>query len=148
MLHVCSTPGRARLLVAGLLLMTLGLLGTVVVAEPAAASPRGVPATPANDGRHPWTTDGCSASPERGPGWDFHHACIHHDGCYRGHWASRSRCDDQFLRDMRASCAVLHPWGGVWRDLCRWLGAVYFQAVRTFGGSAYAVHSAYIPLRR
>ena len=25
-----------------------------------------------------------------GPGWDFHHACVHPDGCYRGRWASCS----------------------------------------------------------
>jgi hypothetical protein len=133
---------------AALGLVVVALLGVLALtADPGGASTaRGRTATPANDGRHPWSTDGCSASPERGPGWDFHHACVHHDGCYRGRWASRSTCDGWFLRDVRASCSVLHR-GGRSRDLCRFVAAVYHHAVRTFGASAYARQSTYIPLR-
>jgi hypothetical protein len=136
---------RGLVLLGVSVLTTLGLL--VAAAEPGIASPRGTTATPRNDGRHTWSTDGCSASPERGPGWDFHHACVHHDGCYRQHWASRSTCDSWFLRDMTASCAVTHRSPGAGRNLCRFFAAVYHQAVRRFGAGAYANGSSYIPLR-
>ena len=122
-------------------------LALLTAAAPAAATTaRGTVATPANDGPHPWTADGCSASPERGPGWDFHHGCVHHDGCYRGHWASRRTCDDWFHRDLRASCRVLHAtaWG---RWPCYGVAAAYYGAVRAFGGSAYADRSVKVPLR-
>ena len=124
--------------------LTVGGLALTVPAH--ATTTHGSVATPANSTPHPWTYDGCSASPERGPGWDFHHACIHHDGCYRGHWATRRTCDGWFHRDMRASCRVLHTtaWG---RWPCYGLAAVYFAAVRAFGAPAYADHAVDVPLR-
>ena len=36
---------------------------------------------------------------------------------------------------------------GAGRNLCYWLAAIYHRAVRTFGASAYAHASPYIPLR-
>jgi hypothetical protein len=143
-----AAPGRLPTRAAlAAVLAGLALVGLLVGAPPAGAAPRGSTATPANDGRHGWSTDGCSASPERGPGWDFHHACVHHDGCYRQHWSSRSSCDSWFLRDMAASCAVTHRRAGTGRNVCRFFAAVYHQAVRRFGASAYANGSSYIPLR-
>jgi hypothetical protein len=136
---------RIALLITLVAAVLLGVLGTSDAAG--AHTQRGHRATPANASRHPWSTDGCSASPERGPGWDFHHACIHHDGCYRGHWASRGTCDEWFRLDMRASCTVTNRSAGLARDLCHWLAAIYHQAVRRFGGSAYARGSTYVPLR-
>lgn len=124
-------------------ILTTAGLGPALAA-PAAGSDRGEVATPANPTRHRWTTDGCSAAPERGPGWDFHHACVHHDGCYRGHWASRRTCDRWFHRDMHASCWVLHT-GSAWRRwLCLGVARAYHVAVRLFGASAYAhgLHTA------
>jgi hypothetical protein len=122
-------------------------IGAPAHAGPAGATTtHGAVATPANSTPHPWTYDGCSNSPEHGPGWDFHHACIHHDGCYRGHWASRTTCDAWFHRDMRASCRVLHrtAWG---RWPCYGVAAVYYGAVRAFGGPAYAHHAVDVPVR-
>jgi len=125
----------AAALAAILLTGAAGLLAP----DPAGATTvRGAVATPANSTRHPWPYDGCSAAPERGPGWDFHHACIHHDGCYRGHWQSRRGCDGWFRRDMRASCAVLHPWPGLRRWACEAVATVYYAAVRAFGAGAYS----------
>ena len=116
------------------------LIGAVGLGDPApsgATTVHGAVATPANTTFHPWPHDGCSAAPERGPGWDFHHACVHHDGCYRGHWRSRRACDDWFRRDMRASCRVLHPTGVIGRWACVGVAAVYHAAVRAFGVFAY-----------
>jgi hypothetical protein len=48
---------------------------------------------------------------------------------------------------MRASCAVTNRSAGVARNLCYWLAALYHQAVRRFGASAYARGSTYVPLR-
>ncbi len=126
--------------------IAIALLTGLVAAPAAATTTHGAVATPANDGHHPWSADGCSASPERGPGWDFHHGCVHHDGCYRGHWSSRRTCDDWFHRDLRASCRVLHrtAWG---RWPCYALAAAYYGAVRAFGGPAYADHSVKVGLR-
>jgi hypothetical protein len=142
MVLLSAAPWRrwaAALTVLGVLALTAGS---------AAAHPtRGATATPRNMTGHPWSTDGCSNSPERGPGWDFHHACIHHDGCYRGHWAGQSTCDSWFLRDMRASCAVTSPRAGLLRSFCSFIAGAYHQAVRLFGASAYARGSIAIRLR-
>ena len=118
----------------------------VLGADPAGASPRGSVATPATSTSHRWTTDGCSASPERGPGWDFHHACVHHDGCYRNHWTSRRGCDDTFRRDLLASCRWQH--GSSWRRWsCDVLARAYHLAVRLFGARAYARGAVTAPVR-
>ena len=79
-------PKRLGAFVSATVVLTL-TLGLLAPTPAGATTGHGAVATPANLTPHPWPYDGCSASPERGPGWDFHHACIHHDGCYRGHWA-------------------------------------------------------------
>jgi Prokaryotic phospholipase A2 len=141
-----STSLRFGAAALAAIFLSIGL--AVLVPAPAGATPtHGAVATPANDGPHPWPTDGCSASPERGPGWNFHHGCVHHDGCYRGHWASRRTCDSWFLRDLRASCRHLHPGGGFGRWACELLAAVYHAAVRAFGAPAYAAHLVTVPVR-
>jgi hypothetical protein len=134
-----------------LLLVVAVALGFGLVAEPAGATTApGVNATPFNHSSHPWTTDGCSVVADRGV-WnnayfDFHHACIHHDGCYRGRWASRETCDAWFLNDMNASCNALHSWWSPQRNGCKSTAYQYYLGVRLFGGSAYAYASYYIPM--
>jgi hypothetical protein len=124
----------------------------------------GVNATPYNNGPHPWTTDGCSVVPDSGvhfkkiyygtppwgayfwtsASWNFNHACIHHDGCYRGHWASRSTCDTWFLNDMRASCSAMHPSSAARRIVCNDKAVQYYAGVRALGGPAYNGWSHYV----
>ncbi|MFV0306674.1 MAG: phospholipase A2 [Desertimonas sp.] len=109
-------------------------------------------ATPANDGWHPWATDGCST-----PGanvnsvwgiYNFRHACVHHDGCYTGfprngqatYWVSRAQCDAWFLSDMRASCRWQHgsDLSATWRARsCNTAANTYYGAVRAAGWWAY-----------
>lgn len=122
-------------------------LGVVAPTDAAATTVHGSVATPANMTPHPWSYDGCSNAPERGPGWDFHHACIHHDGCYRGHWVGRDTCDAWFHRDMRSSCRVLHPTGTLARWGCYGIAALYHAAVRAFGAGAYALHRVDVAVR-
>jgi len=139
-------PKHLRALASAIVVLTT-TLGLLAPSPVEATTGHGATATPANVTAHPWPYDGCSASPERGPGWDFHHACIHHDGCYRGHWAGRRTCDDWFHRDMRASCLVLHPSGGLGRWACNGIAALYWSAVRLFGSGAYAHRRVDVPLR-
>jgi Prokaryotic phospholipase A2 len=144
------------------------LLGTVVShAGPSAATTQpGVNATPYNNGPHPWTTDGCSIVPDSGvhvkkiyqwtrfgglyvstsASWNFNHACVHHDGCYRGHWASRASCDQWFLNDMRATCSAMHPSSAARRAVCNAKATQYYVGVRALGGPAYNGWTHYIPV--
>ncbi len=152
-----GAPSRARVVGApppprhrlGVLLAVALVLATAMITsiEPAAAHGDGSgPATPANIGAggHWWASNGCGSVgstwvPDRLSGtFDFHHPCIHHDGCYRYRFLTRAGCDDRFHRDMRASCEVGAPWT-TWftRPTCRWLADVYAQAVRLFGASSY-----------
>ena len=137
MRHLVRSCGAA-LAAAALVLLSAG--------PAAATTSHTAVATPRTMSAHPWSTDGCSAAPERGPGWDFHHACVHHDGCYRGHWSTRRTCDGRFRRDLRATCAELHPsaWG---RWPCLAVAEVYAAAVRLFGAEAYARHDIDTPTR-
>lgn len=96
-----------------------------------------------------WTTDGCSTPGhvEKGRFFDFHDACVRHDFGYRnlhllerrfggGHryWneANRARVDQQFLTDMRDSCAH-RSW--LVRPVCRTWARVFYLGVRSFGRS-------------
>jgi hypothetical protein len=84
----------------------------------------------AHDGPHPWPTDGCTAAPDLA----FGHACVHHDGCYFLHQASRATCDSRFLTDMLAACqqhAVIVARG------CEATAYLYYGAVRLLGGIFY-----------
>lgn len=144
---------RSRSLLAIAALIT-GLVLSIGGAQPAAATTTpGVQATPYNNGAHPWSTDGCSVVPDWGPSWtggawfDFNHACIHHDGCYRGHWSDRGTCDRWFLNDMIASCNAIHPWWNPGaRSSCYAQANTYYAGVRAFGNSAYVAYSPYARL--
>jgi len=119
-----------------------------------ATTTSGVNATPYNNTYHPWTTDGCSVVPDWGTSgfypyawFDFNHACIHHDGCYRNRWADRATCDLWFLNDMNASCNAIHPWWNVPnRTSCKGMASLYYTGVRTLGASAYAYRTHSAPL--
>lgn len=108
-------------------------------------------AVPANDGWHPWPTDGCSTPFIRissVPGvYDFRHACVHHGGCYKGfprngrptYWTSRLQCDTWFYNDMIASCRWRHGPRINWPagPACRSGARLYHGAVRRLGAFAY-----------
>lgn len=127
-------------------------IATVIAAtglgSAAVSAHNGGNAVPSNNYGHWWTTDGCSWVPDSGVavggGWfDFNHACIHHDGCYRHHWASKATCDQWFLNDMRASCKAIYPnwWSDPWRKSCEGQADLYFRGVQRFGQPAYVAWS-------
>ncbi len=139
--------------------VSVGLFVMALMAAPASATTTwGVNATPYNNGSHPWSTDGCSYVPDSGThakkiaygsapfytyvwtfaSWNFNHACIHHDGCYRGHWASKSTCDSWFLNDMRASCGAMHPSDWARRAVCNDKAWQYYSGVVALGWPAYS----------
>ena len=94
----------------------------------------------AADPRFDWSTDGCSAPVvgSRGLTFDFREACLRHDFGYRnlkalGHFdeAHKLRVDEQFLDDMRASCARRRH--RLTRARCRDWALLFYLAVRRFG---------------
>lgn len=141
---------RAPIAATGIWCLILAVTASLILFTPgtAAAHTGQGSATPANNGPHPWPSDGCSTPGARistVPGiFDFTHACIHHDGCYTGfprqgrptYWVSRLQCDTWFLGDMQASCRWQHgsnpsaTWAG--RQCTTW-ASIYYRAVRTFG---------------
>jgi len=87
-----------------------------------------------------WTTDSCSAPivGESGRSFNFRNACIRHDFGYRNYKArglfsadSRIRIDEQFRRDLDASCA---PKKRTLKVRCTAWAEIYFTAVRLVGG--------------
>lgn len=114
--------GIALLLVTGALLLILGSASTASAAPPPA--------------------DYCGVEglevPDTGPSFDFTSDCQAHDECYAagGGPLARSRCDNQFLRDMNASCAEMWDRGDPRLARCRSVATVYYTAVR-LGGWAY-----------
>jgi hypothetical protein len=98
--------------------------------------------SPRRDPRLDWTSDGCSAPVvgSTGASFDFTESCRRHDFAYRNlrrldggrHWGAdiRRRVDQQFRRDMRASC------DGSWSKRTRCLGwsEVFYRSVRAFSG--------------
>ncbi len=103
--------------------------GVLVVIVTAALIGAGAPAH-AHDGLHRWPTDGCTSAPDLA----FRHACVHHDGCYATHRASRATCDLRFLRDMRAACLGRPPLAA---RACTVTAYLYYGAVRLLGGYFY-----------
>lgn len=113
------------------------------------------------DSQHWWDNDGCSVVPDAGVAgtrvtvgsppftatvfisgaYDFHHACVHHDGCYRNHWADKGTCDQWFLNDMNASCEAIDG-----NEACYDRARLYYWGVRVFGGNAYQSGSVDIPM--
>jgi hypothetical protein len=87
-----------------------------------------------------WTTDGCSAPivGESGRSFNFRDACTRHDFGYRNYKDrglftsdSRTRIDEQFRRDLDASCA---PKMQTFKVRCMAWAQVFFTAVRLAGG--------------
>ena len=110
-----------------------GCLGALAIAGPALASTTpGVNATPFNWTGHSWSSDGCSWSPDRGPNFDFAHACLHHDGCYRNHWADKNTCDAWFYNDMKATCSAMHK-RAIFVNLCNGVALTYYKFAQRFG---------------
>ncbi|MCO8272550.1 phospholipase [Actinoplanes sp. TRM 88003] len=91
-----------------------------------------------------WSTDDCSASPERPLGFNFTLACRHHDFGYRNYKdlgdfrANKARVDDTFYADMKRVCVRHHV---AVRAACYTVAWTYYQAVRVFG-SVTAVRPA------
>ena len=133
--------------------MALQSFVTALTAE--ASTTYGVNATPYNQGGEWWSSDGCSVVRDYGWakyggrwGWfNFHHACVHHDGCYRHHWASKETCDQWFLNDMRASCrAIAKRYPKLSEHACRDRAWWYYQGVRIFGRQAYNQRTHFVPM--
>ncbi|MBU3718065.1 MAG: hypothetical protein FGM45_07140 [Actinobacteria bacterium] len=88
-----------------------------------------------------WSTDGCSAPliGSTGRSFDFSLPCRRHDFAYRnakrlpGEWRApmRRKIDEQFRRDMVATCAV-RPMDQ--KMSCRSWAEIFFRAVRIAGG--------------
>ena len=83
-----------------------------------------------------WTTDNCSASPDRPLGFNFTNACRHHDFGYRNYKdlgqfpANKARVDDTFYADLKRVCA---GYSTLVRPACLSLAWTYYQAVNIFG---------------
>jgi len=89
--------------------------------------------------RFDWSTDYCTASPERPLGYDFTLACWHHDFGYRNYKAmgrfaaNKDRLDTMFYADLRRVCATYQP---VLQPGCFSLAWTYYEAVHIFGSLA------------
>jgi hypothetical protein len=83
-----------------------------------------------------WSTDYCSASPDKPLGFDFRISCHRHDFGYRNFKklsvfpANKPRLDDAFYADLKAVCTT---YGVVAKQTCQALAWTYYQAVKTFG---------------
>jgi hypothetical protein len=89
--------------------------------------------------RFDWSTDYCTASPERPLGYDFTLACWHHDFGYRNYKAmgrfaaNKDRLDIVFYADLRRVCATYRL---VLQPACYSIAWTYYQAVHIFGSLA------------
>jgi hypothetical protein len=150
-------PSRLTLTLASPILAILAML---VPASPAAAATIGEkvtvmagwtqsPVTSYNDwyaarqNRAPWagygfdwSTDYCSASPDKPLGFDFTMPCARHDFGYRNYKAvgrfpdNKGHVDDAFYADLKRRCDGYNVYV---RPSCDSLAWTYYQAVRTFG---------------
>jgi len=83
-----------------------------------------------------WSTDNCSASPDRPLGFDFRLSCQRHDFGYRNYHlenefdANKPRVDDAFYADLKTKC---RSYSAFVRPACYSLAWTYYQAVRVFG---------------
>ena len=83
-----------------------------------------------------WTTDYCSASPDKPLGFDFTLPCWHHDFGYRNYKAAgqfpanKDRVDDMFYADLKRVCAT---YSSAVRPACYSLAWTYYEAVHNFG---------------
>ena len=91
-----------------------------------------------------WSTDYCSASPDKPLGFDFKVSCWHHDFGYRNYKdvgafpANKARLDDMLYADLRRVCAT---YGVIVRPACFSLAWTYYQAVHAFGSLAFVKKS-------
>ena len=83
-----------------------------------------------------WSTDYCSASPDKPLGFDFTLSCWHHDFGYRNYKAigtfpaNKDRVDSMFYADLKRKCAT---YSSAVRPACYSLAWTYYQAVSIFG---------------
>ncbi|MFI5889512.1 phospholipase [Actinoplanes sp. NPDC051513] len=83
-----------------------------------------------------WSTDYCSASPDKPLGFDFTLSCWHHDFGYRNYKAigafpaNKGRIDDTFYADLKRKCAT---YSSIVRPACYSLAWTYYEAVHNFG---------------
>ncbi|BEL12090.1 phospholipase [Actinoplanes sichuanensis] len=87
-----------------------------------------------------WSTDFCSASPDRPLGFDFTLSCHRHDFGYRNYKAAgaftdanKNLVDTAFYADLKRKCA---GYSAVVRPACLSLAWTYYQAVSIFGSLA------------
>lgn len=86
-----------------------------------------------------WSTDYCSASPDKPLGFDFTLSCWHHDFGYRNYKAigafpaNKDRIDDMFYADLKRKCAT---YSAIVRPSCYSLAWTYYEAVHNFGSLA------------
>lgn len=106
------------------------LQGTLVAFLATVLLLAGIAPAQADSGDHWWATDGCTMVADT----YVKHACVHHDGCYRHHWADRGTCDYWFLKDMLKVCRSL-PFAIV--DNCGVQAFTYYYGVRLFGEPHY-----------
>jgi hypothetical protein len=114
------------------------LFSTVLVVAALAlyATPAGAQSVPVDQISIPFD-DGepCTAVPDTIPGvFDFTSACAAHDLCYAGGEQTQAACDNQFLRDMTASCVAQHPAAlDPLRYVCLTFAQLYYAGVALFG---------------
>jgi len=83
-----------------------------------------------------WSTDYCSASPDKPLGFDFTLSCWHHDFGYRNYKsigafpANKDRVDDTLYADLKRKCTT---YSVVVRSACYSLAWTYYEAVHLFG---------------
>jgi len=86
-----------------------------------------------------WSTDYCSASPDKPLGFDFSLSCWHHDFGYRNYKdigafpANKDRIDDTFYADLKRKCGT---YSTLVRGACYSLAWTYYEAVHLFGSLA------------
>ena len=76
--------------------------------------------------------------PDNWFGWyNFKSACGEHDNCYATCGSSKTKCDDDFLRNMLEECSTLTP-NSYWRNHCEGMAYFYYRGVISiFGKWAY-----------
>ncbi|MFI5983486.1 phospholipase A2 [Streptomyces sp. NPDC051555] len=154
---------RRRLVAAATAVLGGGVLLLVPASTAAATTRPGVNATPFNEGGEYWDTDGCTDVPDDGlhtirtvygkpplalygyltGRFDFHHACKHHDGCYKFRWADRATCDQWFRNDMHASCTAMKS-----NAACDDMAELYYRGVRVFGEVPWKLHDIRISMKQ
>jgi hypothetical protein len=83
-----------------------------------------------------WSTDYCSASPDKPLGFDFTLSCWHHDFGYRNFKdigtfpANKDRIDDMLYADLKRVCTT---YSSAVRPACYSLAWTYYEAVHEFG---------------